>query len=64
MSGTGAPYEPFYDQPDPTEERFVAPRALALIGHRGGEYVIWQKRDGGLRATLVSRLGGAAPRSR
>jgi hypothetical protein len=47
---------PFYCQPDPAKEYFVQPKALALLGHGGGEYIIWKKRDGSLSATRVSRV--------
>ena len=52
-------HKPFYDQPDPTKEYFVQPKALALISHRGGEYIMWKKRDGSLSATRVSRFDNA-----
>jgi hypothetical protein len=47
------PHSPFYCQQDPAKEYFVQAKALALLGHRGGEYIIWQKRDGSLSATRV-----------
>jgi hypothetical protein len=56
-----APHRPFYCQPDPAKEYFVQSKALALLGHRGGEYIVWKKRDGSLSATRVfSRFAGCS----
>jgi hypothetical protein len=45
----------FGDQPDPAKEHFVQPKAVAMLRHRGCEYVMFRKRDGTLAAGKVMR---------
>jgi hypothetical protein len=40
----------FGDQPDPAIEHFVQPKAIAMLTHRGGEYIVFRRRDGDLAA--------------
>jgi hypothetical protein len=50
------PQGPLYDQSDSAERRFIQPKALVVIAHKGCEYVMWRKADGSLAATPVTRL--------
>jgi hypothetical protein len=46
----------FGDQPGPAKAHFVQPNALAIIQHRGCEYVMFRKQDGTFAAARVPRV--------
>ena len=45
--------EPFYEQPDPTRQHFVQPKAVRIVSTAAFECVVWKKGDGTTAATPV-----------